>query len=963
IKETVKNIDNLEDYCVEESKHSFDFNNNLIDIEITKITNSNDLLLNLTHHHILSDAFSVGIIINEIFFFYNAIVSSTYSISPKLLEKEVGYLDYIYFQNYELTTEKYKVCKNKLINKFKNCSPIILNKRKAIFDNKQERISYKLESEVVKRLKKISVEHYVSLYSILLTGIYHIFSTYSMQKTNFPISITVSNRPFELNNSIGPFISIMPFIPQYINKMSLLEQINHSNDELLYLNDHSQLNINLITEESGLHPEIVGDLLHIIFGMHNYKQELDSDRYDFIDIKENGEKSGISIIAEEVQGDICFNVSYSCSLYDKTYISSILSNYINFLKQINHSMLFTSMHLISYMDYSEYRKVTQISNLDDLEINLNANVLNLFDYQVKNNPDCIAIVCEDKNITYLELSKRVSILANYLIDNYNVVIENPVCLLLDRNEYLLISMLAILKAGGAYVPIDTSMPKERIKSILYDSNAQVLLTNLNSQDLDYLKLPHGIKVLNVIELLSKIDKSTIGNFLDIINGHNIAYIIYTSGTMGKPKGIMVSHRSLYNYVCNYKNNIHSKNDIVDFSTSISFDLTITTTICTLCCGARIAIYTNKLQYTIQYKNHLYKNYINLVKLTPSYFELIVDNLHETKLNTVMLGGEKLNFNNITNAFKGSNEVRIFDEYGPTETTVGATLQKVIEGYDYSIGKPYTNYKVYILDNSLNPVPIGATGEIYISGEGLARGYNNNPALTSEKFIANLFSTSEDLQLKKNLRIYKTGDLGMCLNDGTIKYIGRADSQVKIRGYRVELNEIKEVLDTHHDIKSSIITYNENTLVGYILTNDFKPSDTELHEFLTLHLPEYMIPDIYIFIDNIPLNSNGKVDYNKLPDHRLFGQKIFISPRNSYEEKICVIWSDLLNIDYKNLGVQDDFFKLGGNSILAIRLAHKLSIEFNHEISISVILENSTLDKLSNYLSTYYHKDEGISYEF
>ena len=530
---------------------------------------------------------------------------------------------------------------------------------------------------------------------------------------------------------------------------------------------------------------------------------------------------------------------------------------------------------------------------------------------------------------------------------------------------MIIAILGILKAGAAYVPMDPEYPDDRIKYILSDTNTNLVIANsiytkrLNSINSKVNTIPVDSKVF--IKDLTK--HSNTNPKVKDLTSKNLAYVIYTSGTTGKPKGVMIEHKGVVNYITNYTlHKIIEANDRVDVSSSIGFDLTVTTIINTLCCGAAMILYNQKLQDIISYKNYLNFHNITVIKLVPSYFILLLDD--STKINNkkIILGGEKVEESIIPKleSFykKSSGDVTVYDEYGPTESTVGACLNVIYHSLskDYiphSIGKVLYNLTAYVLSECLSPLPIGAIGELYIGGAGLARGYLNNTKLTKERFISNPLQTKEEKKQGKNSRLYKTGDLVRWLPSGELEYIGRNDFQVKIRGFRIELGEIESILNLHGDVKQSAVlarrneVTNTNYLIAYITSGDFKPSDIELQEFLKQKLPDYMIPTAIIYLDKLPLTLNGKLDRKALPDIELGSStSTYVAPRNELETKVRDIFASVLGLEENKVGINDDFFKLGGDSIVSIQLVSRIRQHLNiNYITIKDIFSYKTIAKL------------------
>ncbi len=971
IEESIADFRDALQFCIEKAKNQFYLDGGkLIRLEIINIKNSDEIILNLTHHHILSDAYSVGIIVSEVLSIYKALLSSNNSFAIIDQNQSINYFDYISYQNYQLQTKRYQEAISNLTNKLHNAKPIQLKKNSAIFDNKEDRIDFELNLETYQKLQELSFDNGVSLYSILLTCLYHILSVYSIGQTDFALGVTISNRPFEFNDTIGPFISTLPLIPQYNPNNSLIDNLKNFHREMVYLNEYQEINLNLLTENLKYHPDYITQLIHVNFSLHNFKQEFENSEFEFLGIKEIGEKTGISIIAEETGNGIHFSISYAKNLYEKSYIESIVKSYVTFLIRINKLALFKQINQLDYLDDEEYEKIIYKWNDTDNEYRENATISELFQETVSEKPDSIAVVFENIQLTYEELNTRSNKLANYLIANYHIKPENLISLCLDRSEYMLVAILAVLKTGGAYVPIDPTFPYERIDYILKDTNSNIVLTNeLYKKRLEE-RSDVVILEIDSREFQEKLLLQPTATPRILSTNRNLAYVIYTSGTTGKPKGVMIEHKSVLNYIYNLNDLVELAEKTVDFSSNLGFDLTITTTICSLCSGANVVVYDKELQNLELYKQHLIKNSINLIKLTPSYFELLIHFLQMTKIKKIILGGEKLSTDVIHKFISQSkdSEIVIYDEYGPTEATVGTSQSQIYPNHNLNIGKPYNNEKVYILDRCLNPLPIGAIGELYIGGVGLARGYLSNSGLTAEKFIANPFQTKEEKRLRKNTRLYKTGDLVSLSSDGNLEYIGRNDSQIKLRGYRIELGEIENVLKRHMDLKQVVValkednTYNK-VLVAYVVPGEFVPSITELKDFLNKILPEYMVPSFFIYLKKLPFNTNGKLDRKELPDLEFLIEEKHKEPRDELERKLITIWSEILGLPELKIGLNSDFFQLGGNSLLVIKLVNKLNQSLNCNIGLTKILQNTTINKLYCFLNSELDILQGQTYEF
>jgi len=575
----------------------------------------------------------------------------------------------------------------------------------------------------------------------------------------------------------------------------------------------------------------------------------------------------------------------------------------------------------------------------------NSSLIDLFTEQVQKKPTHVAIKTEAKSYTYEALDILSNQLANYLIDAQNVTADTIVAIKLDRDEWLLIAMLAALKTGASYLPIEIESPPEREQFILEDADISVLIssvalgTNINFKgntctiDLDFDATQWGNNTINAIKS----------------NDQN-AYVIYTSGSTGTPKGTIISHKSLLNYLVWGKKYYLNGLESISFGlfTSIAFDLTVTSLFLPLISGGTLTTYASTIGITQVVENYI-KNEHSCIKLTPAHI-MVLDalNLKSTALKIAIVGGEVLHQSHVDTLLSINPDMRIFNEYGPTEATVGCVVHEVIAGEEIIIGKPIQNTQAYVLDENNEFVAQGVTGELCISGMGLAKGYLNNPELTAQKFISHPFINDE--------KLYKTGDLVQWDKNENLHFIGRTDHQVKIRGYRIELGEIEKQIIRKEHIKEVSVVVNESTgkekqLTAYI-TASITENIADIRSFLLTKVPDYMVPSIFIQIEKFPLTINGKIDKKKLVETEgniLKSTTPYVAPRNETEEKLVVIWETVLGVE--KVGIQDNFFEIGGNSIHAIKLITKIYKELEILLEATNILEGRTIAFISDYIDT------------
>jgi amino acid adenylation domain-containing protein/non-ribosomal peptide synthase protein (TIGR01720 family) len=550
----------------------------------------------------------------------------------------------------------------------------------------------------------------------------------------------------------------------------------------------------------------------------------------------------------------------------------------------------------------------------------------MFEAQVERDPEAPAVICEDERISYRELNNRANQLAHYL-QKQGIGPEVRTGVLLERSPEMVVAILGVLKAGGAYVPLDQSYPKERLTFLQDDADLKVLLTQTRLAET--FSQSRSV-VINIDEAWEKIEQESVSNPISQVRADNLAYVIYTSGSTGKPKGVMIPHYGLVNYLswCTKAYAVAEGQGSAVHS-SISFDLTITSLFAPLVVGGRVVLLPEEQGIEALAAALSTTNDFSLIKITPAHLDLLRQMAAAEKVSgktrAFIIGGEELLSESLEFWRTHAPATRLINEYGPTEAVVGCCVYEVDAGAPASgpvpIGKPIANTELYIVDERLEPAPIGVSGELLIGGAGLARGYMRRPELTAEKFVPHPFSG------RAGARLYRTGDLGRYQADGQIEFLGRRDQQVKLRGYRIELGEIEAVLRSQSGVQDAVVVVQEGAggekrLVGYVVRAAGAAAVTmsEWRSRLSEQLPEYMLPAVVVELGEWPLTANGKVDRRALPEpdgaRPELGAK-YEGPRNEVEAELCRIWAGVLGL--QRVGIHDNFFDLGGDSILSIQI--------------------------------------------
>ncbi|MEH2285035.1 MAG: amino acid adenylation domain-containing protein [Nostoc sp.] len=584
----------------------------------------------------------------------------------------------------------------------------------------------------------------------------------------------------------------------------------------------------------------------------------------------------------------------------------------------------------------------------------------LFEYQVEKTPEQIAVIFEDKQVSYQELNQRANQLAHYL-QTLNVQPEVLVGICLERSLEMIVGLLAILKAGGAYVPLDPAYPSERLALMLEDSQLSILLTkqNLLSKFPEY--QAHIVCLDSDKEAITQQNQE---NLTSIVTDKNLSYVIYTSGSTGKPKGVAIEHHSTV-ALLHWAREVFTTEDLAGVlaATSICFDLSVFEIFVPLSWGGKVILAENALYLPTL----LAAQEVTLINTVPSAIaELLRIQGIPASVRTVNLAGEPLQNRLVQQIYALDNIQKVFNLYGPTEDTTYSTFALVKKGDSIvTIGRAIANTYCLLLDEQMQIVPTGVSGELYIGGEGLARGYLNRPELTDQRFIPNPFNNSK-FKIQ-NSKLYKTGDLARYLPDGNIEYIGRIDQQVKIRGFRIELGEIETVLWQHPDVQEVVVIAKEfspgdQRLVAYVVLKP-ESSDTNignLRRFLKQKLPDYMIPSRFVQLSALPLTANGKVDRKALPApvQTLNANEKFVAPRTPIEERVAEIWSNVLGL--KNIGVHDNFLALGGHSLLAFQILCRIRDIFQVELPMRHFFEAPTISEIADSIIQAQQEDRGCS---
>jgi surfactin family lipopeptide synthetase A len=851
------------------------------------------------------------------------------AIDDQLLE--FPYQDFKIWQNDYLTRVKskqqLKYWKTKLSG-YTNLNLVTDKPRPQQLDYCSTTYKFSLEvNDLNKQLRKFADSHGFSLYGILLAGFnlaLRVFSNQDDILVGTPVLIKSGSLSDEISDNIVNHLVLRSEINLDLSLINYIREVENNiieaklNQDILFEELIDELGV---AQDSSRHP-----IFQVMFGLENYvstnlNMMLKTDRFD------------LSMMLDDSREEILGSLNYATSLYHETTVSQIVNSYLHILQQLVGQSE-QQIKQLSYLSPESYKQIVYDWNNTAKEYPADKTIHQLFEEQVIKTPDNIAVVYGDNKLTYAQLNAKANQLANYLRETYQIQGDDLIVLCLERSELILIAILAVLKSGGGYVPLDPSYPADRISYVLSDTKAKVLIANEINQDKlveiinaievsDYVNRPQ-LEVLDSQELDNMLADYSFNNPNLNANSNNLCYVIYTSGTTGKPKGVMLEHRNVTNEILAQLNIIEIEpTDRLLLTANYVFDASVENIFMTIYSGACLHIIDEKNLLDLSFcEAYIHANKINILNSTPSYISTYSKDILKL-MKCLILGGEA--YQNL------GVDVDFYNTYGPTEATIVSTVAV----NDTHIGKPIANTTVYIVDNQLKPLPIGAIGELYIGGVGLARGYLNLPELTAEKFITNPFQTMAEQEQGINARLYKTGDLVRYLPDGNIEYIGRNDFQVKIRGFRIELGEIENQLSKLDQVKQAVVLAveqqgsSEKYLVGYYVANELLDHEQMLDQ-LSKVLPEYMVPSVLVHLTNLPLTINGKLDQRSLPKPELVATVEYIAPVTKQEQLICEAFAEILGLE--RIGMNDDFFRMGGSSIKVIRVVAKLQKNFKIEVS-------------------------------
>ena len=926
---------------IDEFKEEDKRNGIYLDKELWRVNlfllNSNKSIMLITNHHIIYDGWSNGIILKELLEVYNDLWNGN-TVKYRHKAKYIEYIKLVRSQDKEKGKYFWKEYLEGVEEK-----TFLPECRQKIQGYKGGKYRYDIGDELTKKIRKFVNEQGITMASFLYAMWGILLHKYNKNK-DVVFGITLSGRNPKLlgiEEMVGLFINTIPLRINFNEEdtvLDIIQNIREDYNQIMEYDYMSVVDIKAVSEikssEALFDSIMVVESYPLDKGLKNGEGILSIDKYDM----EETSNYDLTFVVE-VFDNITFNYNYNSKSINEDSLIRITNYLHNLCISIisNPNTKVKELNLLSEeREYELHKGINPTHCIYDKEKTINQ----LFEEQVKQNPNKIAIEFGTEVITYSELNSKANKLARVLRKK-GVTAEKIVALMVRRSIDMFVSIIAVLKAGGAYLPIDMEYPKERKSYLLKDSNACLVLTQKEfMEDIAFEK-----EILNLDTIDYSVESGE--NLTCTNNSSNAAYVIYTSGSTGKPKGTIVEHHNVHNLAISMDNrmNLQQYKSILCVTT-IAFDMSIMETLVPIIIGLKIVLADEKQQKdpTLLSKLIIEKE-VEIFETTPSRIRMLLiaedEKINEcfNGIKLFLIGGESMD-EQIVNAITNLSQGELYNMYGPTETTVWSTAAKINRGKEINVGNPIGNTYVYILDEDGDIVPPGIAGEICISGDGVARGYLGDPELTEKKFYRSPFLENE--------RIYRTGDLGRVSIDNSIEYIGRKDFQTKIRGFRVELGEIETRLCEIDEIDAGVVISKKNkvgveSLYAYFESKE-KIDIKNLREKLASKLPDYMVPSYFVQVSQIPLTQNLKVDRKKLQEieEAVETENTFEEPENEFERTVLEVWKKVLEIN--RIGVDDDFYELGGNSILLIKLYSMLNKEFVVDVSVQELFDNRTVRK-------------------
>jgi amino acid adenylation domain-containing protein len=906
-------------------------------------------------HHVIWDGWSFDIFRHELKELYESALTGQ---PTKLPDLPIQYADYSEWQRNRVNTPEYKSHIDYWKKQLAGDLPVLQlptdYPRPAIltYDNGGSE-SISIPSQITDALTEVAHGSDATLYMLLLAAFNILLHRYT-HDNDIIIGTPISGRDqVEIGNLIGFFVNTLVIRTKIDEEKSFHDFLRQIRETCIDAFNHQEAPfeqlVEILNPERDLSRSPIFQVLFIYQDARNRKDNIADLSLSYIDSPTPGTQTDIDFWVRLTDSGIVGGIRYNRDLFKSEMIKQMQRNYHMILEGILKAAT-VKIKDINLLPKDDYQKTVYQWNNMDCVFQHPSTIHQLFENQTVNTPDAVAVVCNGNSLSYRDLNSRANQWA-YKLRETGVTNNNLVGICVNRSIEMLVCLLGILKAGSAYLPLDPDYPKERLLFMIEDAKVEVILAER--------AVPQ--KISSLAKKIIYIDDIELGG-LPISNpefpvsADSLAYIIYTSGSTGIPKGVQVSHATVRNLLLSVQKQLNLKlQDKLLAVITLSFDMSVFELFLPISIGASIVIADqSSIRDGEKLASLLHSSKATVMQATPSTWRMLLSTGWEGSDELVIIsGGEPMSSELLKQLYTRCRE--LWDMYGPTEITVYATANKITSpDAAPCIGKPLANVKAYILDAQLHPVPVGVAGELYIGGAGVTKGYLNRPELTAEKFVINPFIKS--VPGKQQPVMYRTGDLVRYQSDGSIVYLERIDNQVKIRGFRIELGEIENALVSHNKISQAVVVCREDRpgdkrIYAYILPHTLGHFDPiALKRHVRTRLPEYMVPQYFIEIEAVPLTPVGKVDKQALPlpdKTSFYGSNEYALPTTTTEKKLAQIWRQVISLS--QIGIDDNFFDIGGHSLLAVEIFAGIKKMFHLELPLAILFQSPTIHDLANYI--------------
>ncbi len=885
-----------------------------------------DWTLLLALHHIVSDRWSIGVLINELQALYRDFASAGRSSLPEL---PVQYVDFAAWQRERVQGSLLETQLAFWRQQLGDNPPVLdlaTDRPRPVTQTHRGAWETRLlEDGIGEAVRTTAATAGVTPFMIFLAAFDTLLYRYTGQ-TDILVGSPMSGRTHEsLEGLIGCFVNMIVFRSDLSGNPSFAELLRRVRETALGAYTHAEIPFEKLVADLQPRRDPSRSPFFQVAIMFQSAPRAVEMRSDVSASSSGGTLFDLTLFVTEVQGRFILTAEYNVDLFDRTTIARMLEH-LEILLVAALADPQRSIATLPFLSDAEQQRVVAEWNSTKAPLDADACIHRSIAHQAARTPDKIAVVCEQQSLTYGELDRRAGQLARYLVSR-GVGPETLVGICVERSVSMIVALLGTLKAGATYVPLDPSYPAERLDYMLRDAGIAILLTQEALVD----ELPAGDRTVVCVDSeWPAIAAAAGGDPAAAAADDQLAYVIYTSGSTGRPKGVQVPHRALANLIASMAQAPGLRGDDVLVSvTTLSFDIAGLELYLPLVQGATLVIATrDEASDGGLLMERLASAQATVMQATPATWRLLLQAGWTGGLRKLLCGGEALPRDLVAELLPLGGE--LWNMYGPTETTIWSSVDRVTADALVTIGRPIANTQMYVLDARLQPMPIGVPGELYIAGDGVARGYRGQPAMTAERFVPNPFGAGGS-------RMYRTGDLARHLPDGRLECLGRVDQQVKVRGFRIELGEIETALAAHPLVHEAAVYAEEMTagdkrLVAYVV---YEPGESltasELRRFLRTTLPDYMVPSFFMKLDRIPLTPNGKVDRRALPNAFKGSQPDAerVAPKTATERAIADIWQRSLGV--AAVSAEDNFFDIGGHSLLSMRVIAEIERTLGHRL--------------------------------